>query len=139
MTMPYQQFQTNFNGMYNQQPVYATPPQQIQPTNFLTIVPVDGESNMNTYPVAPGNSVFLIDFNANKLWIKSKDNNGVPLPTQKFKLIQERESLAQNLVPNNQNNYVPMDKFNQLLGVVDNLNDKFTQLMNDLSPSKSEN
>lgn len=137
MAMPYQQFPTNFNGMYNQQPMYATPPQQTQPTNFMTIVPVDGESNMNTYPVAPGNTVFLIDFNSNKLWIKSKDNNGVPLPTQKFKLTQE--PLGQNSAPNNQNNYVSMDKFNQLIGVVDNLNDKFTRLMNDLSPSKSEN
>lgn len=130
-------FQPN-DPRFNNGPSYLTSPPQSY--NYMTIVPVDGETNMSMYPVGPGNTVFLIDFNTNKLWIKSKDVNGIPLPTQKYKLSPEIEMNAvqnQN-ADKSANEYVTTEQFNKLLNVVTNLNNDFNNLMKELSPNSTK-
>ncbi len=64
---------------------YIIPAQQ--PTSsgsFMTVI-VNGEAGANTYPVAAGNTVLLIDFNTSQFWLKSTDMNSVPQPLRTFK------------------------------------------------------
>lgn len=127
---PYQQYNRLMDIGSNQ--TYATMPPS---SNYMTIVPIDGEASMSMYPVGPGNTVFLIDFNSNKLWIKSKDINGIPLQTQRYKLSPDVESQSNNK-QTPESNYVTMENFNKLLTVVNTLSDNFDNLMKELSPNK---
>lgn len=57
-----------------------------QPYNSVppTIVFVSGEAGANNYPVAAGNTVYLMDLNSNQFWIKSTAANGTPQPLRSF-------------------------------------------------------
>ena len=60
------------------------PIQVQQPTQTNTIVWVQGESGAKAYPVAPNNSVLLMDSESSVFYIKSTDNSGMPLPLRIF-------------------------------------------------------
>lgn len=70
------------NNFFNPYPQQQFAPQQqfFQPqvNNTVLVVPVQGESGANIYPVAAGNTVFLIDFATKTFWIKATDVNGIP-------------------------------------------------------------
>lgn len=70
------------NNFFNAYPQQQFAPQQqfFQPqvNNTVLVVPVQGESGANIYPVAAGNTVFLIDFATKTFWIKATDVNGIP-------------------------------------------------------------
>ena len=48
------------------------------------IIWVQGEAGAKAYPVAPGNSVLLMDSEAECFYIKSTDASGVPMPLRAF-------------------------------------------------------
>jgi hypothetical protein len=48
------------------------------------IVWVQGEAGAKAYPVAPGNSVLLMDSESDVFYIKSTDASGVPMPLRMF-------------------------------------------------------
>lgn len=77
----------------NYQPVqYApqyTPPVVQQQNNNTGITWVQGEAGAKAYPVAPGNSVLLMDSENSYFYIKTTDNSGVPQPIRKFKYEEE--------------------------------------------------
>lgn len=56
-----------------------------QPTGMM-LVPVTGESTVNTYPVAAGMTVAFVDFGNNQMWLKSTGANAIPQPIRKFEL-----------------------------------------------------
>ena len=72
-----------------------SPPQQFfpyqQPTtnNGVMVATVQGEAGARVYPVAAGNTVLLIDFDAKKFWLKSTDNNGMPSRFATFNFTEE--------------------------------------------------
>lgn len=65
-------------GQY-QQPQAAPQAQQNNP-----IIWVQGEAAARSYMVAPGNTVMLMDSDANTFYLKSADNSGVPQPLRVF-------------------------------------------------------
>lgn len=64
---------------------YQQPPQN----NSVMVVTVQGEAGARVYPVAAGNTVLLIDFDAKKFWLKSTDNNGMPSRFAAFNFTEE--------------------------------------------------
>ena len=55
----------------------------------MSVVLVNGESGAQFYPVAPNNTVFLMDFNSNKFWVKSTRSNGFPDPMRSFSFVED--------------------------------------------------
>ena len=78
----------NFFGGYS-------PPQPFMPyqsppvNNTVSVVTVQGEAGARVYPVAAGNTVLLIDFDAKKFWLKSTDTNGMPSRFASFNFSEE--------------------------------------------------
>lgn len=70
--MPTQQFAPvqNMSAGYGQAP------------SGLSIAQVSSEEQVNSYPVAAGNTVLLIDFAHQTFYLKSTNMNGVPMPVQ---------------------------------------------------------
>jgi hypothetical protein len=75
--MPYGYIPNNYNA-YNL-PQYQQPQQQ---SNGL--IWVQGIEAMKSYPVAPGQSVLLMDSESNCFGIKTVDTSGMPLPLRVF-------------------------------------------------------
>lgn len=68
------------------QPPQMQPPQQIpaQQSAPNPIIWVQGEEGAKAYMVAAGNSVLLMDSEANTFYLKSTDASGMPLPLRIF-------------------------------------------------------
>lgn len=82
---PYFQQQPNFYGngampdILNQQKMqYQQMPQQIMPTQADPMLWVLGQTEAESYPVAPNNTVTLWDKNNPTIYIKSANAQGVP-------------------------------------------------------------
>jgi hypothetical protein len=82
---PYFQQQPNFYGngampdMLNQQKMqYQQMPQQTMPTQAEPMLWVLGQTEAESYPVAPNNTVTLWDKNNPTIYIKSANAQGVP-------------------------------------------------------------
>lgn len=81
----------NFFGGYS--PPQSFVPYQPPPTNnSVSVVTVQGEAGARVYPVAAGNTVLLIDFDAKKFWLKSTDSNGMPSRFATFNFSEEIKS-----------------------------------------------
>lgn len=91
-TNPYGNAYQNFQGQpgFQQQFGQMSVP---QPQNYgsmsynqnytgLSIAQVSSEDQVNSYPVAAGNTVLLIDFAKQTFYLKSTNMNGVPMPIQ---------------------------------------------------------
>ena len=94
----------------------TSPVNQAQNTGSFMAVFVNGENEVNNYPVAPGLTVMLIDFNLNKFWLKSTGMNGVPQPIRTFPF--EEEVLP---VSNQNGNSVSREEFEALNSKLDKL------------------
>lgn len=112
--------------MYN--PNFANPygsnwQQQPTTTTFAWIL---GEAAASAYPVAPGNTVVLMDTEKPILYMKSADLNGRPQPMQVRYLVTEQEfNKIQNGTEESNfdpNNYVTMEAFQSY---VEEANKKF--------------
>ena len=64
-------------------------PQQAQPQNN-GIIWVQGEQAAKGYPVAPNQSVLLMDSEQSAFYIKSADNAGMPQPLRMFDYSERR-------------------------------------------------
>lgn len=93
--------------------------QQPQQNNNVMVVTVQGEAGARIYPVAAGNTVFLVDFDAHKFWLKSTDLNGMPSRFATFNFTEE-------IVQPNQGDVVTRNEFNDLKKTIDN---QFKQLI----------
>lgn len=86
------QFQPNNTQIVQNQPL------PIQTNAQSNIVWVQGENAAKSYPVAPNNTVLLMDSEQHIFYWKSADQNGMPLQLQKFKYeeIVENASTSEN-------------------------------------------
>jgi hypothetical protein len=64
-----------------QQTVSNTP---INTNHTNSIIWVQGEAGAKAYPVAPGNSLLLMDSESECFYIKTTDASGVPMPLRAF-------------------------------------------------------
>ena len=75
--MPYQQ-------QYPMQQTVSNTPITTNQSSGSGIIWVQGEAGAKAYPVAPGNSVLLMDSESECFYIKSTDASGVPMPLRSF-------------------------------------------------------
>lgn len=54
---------------------------------------VQGVSGAKAYDIMPGKSAILMDSEANKFYVKSADNNGMPMPLRCFRYTEEAEEV----------------------------------------------
>ena len=81
---PNYQMPVNYQQQYPQvqQTVSNTP--ITQNNRSSGIIWVQGEAGAKAYPVAPGNSVLLMDSESDVFYIKSTDISGIPAPLRMF-------------------------------------------------------
>ena len=109
----YNPYQQNFMQQQFTQP---------QVNNTVLVVPVQGEAGANIYPVAAGNTVFLIDFASKTFWIKATDVNGIP---SRFEAYEFKNKVIPQVQSTQGNNFVSQAEFdevkNQLQQITANL------------------
>lgn len=85
-------YNPNYNGVYNGPytiPTTAVPMQQTQTQNTFTWI--QGEEAARNYPVAPGNTIVLIEADKPIMYMKSADLSGRPQPMQIRYLVSKEE------------------------------------------------
>ena len=100
--------------------------QQPQSTNSFYTVLVNGEAGANSYPVASGNTVLLMDFESNKFWLKSTNVNGIPQQLRCFSFKEEIKEIAPTT------SGVTREEFNVLSQNLSALTESVNKLLKDL-------
>lgn len=92
------------NNYYNPQ-MNAYQPQQFvaQQKGITTVAEVTGDEGAMNYPVAAGNTAVLIDFSRSKMWLKTTDIYGRPLPLVPYNITAVESPPVQNQPMQNQN------------------------------------
>lgn len=130
----------NYGLPVNYQPPVAYQqqfPQQVQQTVAQTpitnrasgIIWVQGEAGAKAYPVAPGNSLLLMDSESDVFYIKSTDVSGVPAPLRMFNYTeivqtqqpQEEQSTTQQL---DTSQFVTRSELDELRSAIEELKAK---------------
>lgn len=105
-----------------QQTISNTP---INSTNNSSgIVWVQGEAGAKAYPVAPGNSVLLMDSETECFYIKSTDSSGVPMPLRAFtytEIVQSNEVKEPSI---DTSQFVTRGELDELRHMIDELKPK---------------
>lgn len=88
-------YNPNYTGYFPQSYQPVSIPQVSQPaqqTTQNTFQWVQGEAGAKAYPVAPGNSVLLMDSESATIYWKSTDQSGRPLPMKTYDLVERAEN-----------------------------------------------
>ncbi|MBQ9599415.1 MAG: hypothetical protein IJR33_06375 [Clostridia bacterium] len=116
-------FNNGYPATYPQypiQPQIPTPQIPVASTNNPNngIVWVQGEAGAKAYPVAPGNTVMMLDSENSVFYLKSTAANGVPQPLRVFDF---QERTAAQITPQNINldNYVTRKEFDELKAIIE--------------------
>lgn len=88
------------------------PQQQVQPQNN-GIIWVQGEQAAKGYPVAPNQSVLLMDSEQSAFYIKSADNAGMPQPLRIFDYSERKAEQIPAQQP--EHNFVTHSEFEEKL------------------------
>ena len=130
---PNYQMPVNYQQQYPQvqQTVSNTP---INTNRSSGIIWVQGEAGAKAYPVAPGNSVLLMDSENDVFYIKSTDISGIPAPLRMFNYseIVQTQPQAQQI---DTSQFVTQDDLNRI-------KQEFKQALDELRPktmSRKEN
>lgn len=99
---------------YVMQPAIQQLQQQPQQTGSILMIQIQSDEEVNTYPVAAGTTVMLINFSTEKFWLKSTSTSGVPEPIRKF-------SFKEEVTHSPQTNAVTREEFNSLSEKIDKL------------------
>lgn len=92
-------------------------PQQQTLSNSINWV--QGEAGAKSFPVAPGQSVVLMDSENYIFYIKSVDISGMPLPLKVFDYKEKVEQKQNSVQPNN-NEYITRKEFEKRLSELKN-------------------
>lgn len=95
--------------------------------NHASIIWVQGEAGAKAYPVAPGNSVLLMDSESEVFYIKSTDTSGIPMPLRVFNYseivqTQQQESRTEPQIDTSQ--FVTRGELDELRAMIENLKPK---------------
>ena len=97
-----------------EQPMFPNQQGYQNPQQNPSLVKVLSEAEAQSYPVAFGSSVAMLDTQQPKMYIKSVDMNGVPA-FMKYKLIEDRDEPAQNQpIQELDAKYVTREEYNTL-------------------------
>lgn len=115
---------------------YAQQDTSLQNMSSLMAVIVQGEAVANSYPVASGSRVMLIDFDDGKFWLKS-NVNGIPQRLRSFTFKEEIQEKSQQEHNNqsdvvNINSEVTKEEFNSLVDTVAILSNNVNKLISEL-------
>ena len=113
-----------YNGYQTAVPMTQQQMQPQQPSNTAGFVWVQGEAAAKAYPVAPGNSVLLMDSEAPVLYMKSTDASGRPLPMETYDLVKRENIVAQQPVKQPQIDLSEYVKMSDLETMVNDLVNK---------------
>lgn len=91
-------------------PNYQNNYQNVQ-TQSNNVVWVQGENSAKAYPVAPGNSVLLMDSEESVMYIKSTDQSGMPLPLRIFDYTERTTNKQVADIAKTNNEYVSRSEF----------------------------
>lgn len=78
------------------------------------IIWVQGEAGAKAYPVAPGNSMLLMDSESECFYIKSTDASGVPMPLRSFTYTEVVQTQPQEEPKVDTSQYVTRSEFEEL-------------------------
>lgn len=107
VTSPYQQPLANYPAYPQMQaPQTQQQPQQNQPHN--SIIWVQGNAAAKSYPVAPGNTIMMLDSEEPVFYIKSVDTSGMPMPLRVFDFTERTEAVPQHV---DTDNFITRDEF----------------------------
>lgn len=104
--MPYPNYY--YPNMY--QPV-AQPTMQQNNAQTSNVQWVQGEASAKSYPVAPNNSVLLMDSEESVFYIKSTDQSGMPLPLRIFDYSERKSQNTEANIINRPNDFVSRSEF----------------------------
>lgn len=110
-----------YNGPYTVPQTMA--PVQNQPQTQNTFVWIQGEEAARNYPVAPGNTVVLIESDKPIMYMKSADLSGRPQPMQVRYLVSEEDyrKIQNGSNPQaNDDTYVTKEYFEKKMSELDN-------------------
>ena len=93
--MTYQQMYPQYITSSFQPQMMQQQPQMTQQVNDTGILWVQGEAGAKSWAVAPGKSVMLMDSESNTFYIKSSDNNGMPMPLRIFDYTERTQQSTQ--------------------------------------------
>lgn len=124
---PNYQMPVNYQQQYPQvqQTVSNTP---ISNNRSSGIIWVQGEAGAKAYPVAPGNSVLLMDSESDVFYIKSTDISGIPAPLRMFnytEIVQTQptqEEHTEQYIDTSQ--FVTRGELDELRSMIENLKPK---------------
>lgn len=87
-------------------------PQQFMPPQHNGLIWVQGEAGAKSHPVSAGQSVLLMDSEANRFFIKAADASGMPLPLRVFDYVERTAAKAAESAPAlDTSSFVTRDEF----------------------------
>ena len=132
--LPSQQTQQTFqnNWMYAnspQQPYMQQPmPQQMQQPRVepqIIAVSVSSAEEAERFPLAPGRTIFLIDYANRQFWLKRRDETGLMLTFLHHTFVSDEDAKTQSngqvSMQQDISNLVTREEFEQLKNAVDEL------------------
>ena len=105
---------------YQQQQLPQYVPPQVPPvqnqfnSHNNGLIWVQGEAGAKAYPVAPGNSMLLMDSESECFYIKSTDASGVPMPLRSFTYTEVVQTQPQEEPKIDTSQYVTRSEFEEL-------------------------
>lgn len=96
----YSPYQTPVQYQAPQTPSLTTQP-TVPTSNNSGIIWVQGEAGAKAYPVGAGNSVLLMDSEAECFYIKSTDTSGMPMPLRVFQYSEVVQTQPNNNTQSN--------------------------------------
>ena len=112
------------NSFYGMNPTQMMPQYQQAFAKPYGIDFVYGEEGAKAYPVAPGNTMYLIDKDNCKLFIKGTDLSGNLLPIETYKVSKEEPQVHQNDGPTRDEFTALNEKVEKLYSIVKNRQEK---------------
>lgn len=95
---------------------FTQPPNQVS-DNIITVDFIQGNS-VNNYPISPGRTVLLIDYDAKKFWIKERNQNGMYEPLREFDFTEKTLQQTNDI---DSAKFVTKDEFNELKSVIESI------------------
>jgi hypothetical protein len=122
-----------YQPQYPMQQTISNTPITMNQSSGAGIIWVQGEAGAKAYPVAPGNSVLLMDSESECFYIKSTDASGVPMPLRSFTYTEVVQTQPQE-TKTDASQFVTREEFEELKRM---LSDKRKESRNEQTLSRN--
>ena len=133
--VPYQQQYPQVQQTVSQTPINT------QIASHSSITWVQGEAGAKAYPVAPGNSMLLMDSENECFYIKSTDASGIPMPLRVFTYneIVQTQQVQTPSPEDNTEQYVTKSEFDELKKIIEEMQSRTMRRENKHEQTLSRN